>query len=94
MSSRVWVAALKLNGKDNRLTRQYFLALARTIAVSAVSAEGAETAIAELTARVAQRAKVISLPEISIEFEAARTIKDKVIGLVLERCKALAAEGN
>lgn len=91
MSSRVWVAALKLNGKDNRLTRQYFLALARTIAVSA---EGAETAIAELTARVAQRAKVISLPEISIEFEAARTIKDKVIGLVLERCKALAAEGN
>ena len=83
--------ALKLNGKDDRLTRQDFFALARTIAVSA---EGAETAIAELTARVAQRAKVISLPEISIEVEAARTIKDKVIGLVLERCKALAAEGN
>lgn len=83
--------ALKLNGKDDRLTRQDFFALARTIAVPA---EGAETAIAELTARVAQRAKVISLPEISIEVEAARTIKDKVIGLVLERCKALAAEGN
>jgi mono/diheme cytochrome c family protein len=43
--------ALKLNGKDDRLTRQDFLALARTIGVSAGDAE---TAIADLTARVAQ----------------------------------------
>ena len=44
--------ALKLNGKDDRLTRQGFLALARTIGVSAGDAE---TAIAGLTARVADR---------------------------------------
>lgn len=83
--------ALKLNGKDDRLTRQDFLALARTIGLSA---EGAETAIAELTARLAQRAQTIALPEIAIKVEAARTTKDKVMGLILERCMALKAEGN
>ena len=41
--------ALKLNGKDDRLTRQDFLALARTIGLAA---RDAETAIADLTARV------------------------------------------
>ena len=45
---------LKLNGKDDRLTRRDFLALARTIGVSAGDAE---TAIANLTARVADRAQ-------------------------------------
>jgi serine/threonine-protein kinase HipA len=83
--------ALKLNGKDDRLTRQDFLALARTIGLSA---EGAETAIAELTARLAQRAQTIALPEIAIKVEAARTTKDKVMGLILERCMALTAEDN
>jgi serine/threonine-protein kinase HipA len=83
--------ALKLNGKDDRLTRQDFLALARTIGLPA---EGAEAAIAELTGRVPERAQTIQLPEIAIEAEAARATKEKVMGLVLERCRALAAEGN
>lgn len=83
--------ALKLNGKDARLTRQDFLALARTIGLSA---EGAETAIGELTARLAQGAQTIALPEIAIEVEAARTTKDKAMGSILERCRALAAEGD
>jgi serine/threonine-protein kinase HipA len=83
--------ALTLSGKDDRLTRQDFLALARTIGVSAGDAE---TAIADLTARVADRAKELQLPAFAAETEAANTAQDKVIALVGERCMALAAEGN
>jgi len=83
--------ALKLNGKDDRLTRQDFLALARTIGVSAGNAE---TAIADLTARVAERAQRLQLPAFAADAEAAKTAQDKVIGLVGERCTALAAEGG
>jgi serine/threonine-protein kinase HipA len=83
--------ALRLNGKDDRLTRQDFLALARTIGVSAADAE---TAIAGLTARVADRAKELQLPAFAAETEAANTAQDKVIALVGERCMALGAEGN
>jgi serine/threonine-protein kinase HipA len=83
--------ALTLSGKDDRLTRQDFLALARTIGVSA---DDAETAIAGLTARVADRAKELQLPAFAAETEAANTAQDKVIALVGERCMALGAEGN
>jgi serine/threonine-protein kinase HipA len=83
--------ALKLNGKDDRLTRQDFLALARTIGVSAGDAE---TAIADLTARVADRAQELQLPAFAAETGAAKTAQDKVVGLVGERCTALAAEGD
>lgn len=83
--------ALKLNGKDDRLTRQDFLALARTIGVSVGDAE---TAIADLIARVADRAQGLQLPAFAAEAEAAKTAQDKVIALVRERCAALAAEGD
>ncbi len=83
--------ALKLNGKDDRLTPQDFLALARTIGVSAGDAE---TAIADLTARVADRAQGLQLPAFAAEAEAAKTAQEKVIALVGERCKALAVEGD
>jgi len=83
--------ALKLNGKDDRLTRQDFLALARTIGLSAVDAE---TVIADLTARVADRAKGLQLPTFAAETEAAKTALDKVIALVSERAKALAPDGG
>jgi serine/threonine-protein kinase HipA len=83
--------ALKLNGKDDRLTCQDFLALARTIGVSVGDAE---TAIADLTARVADRAQGLQLPAFADETEAARTVLDKVIALVSERSKALAAKGG
>jgi serine/threonine-protein kinase HipA len=56
-SSRVWGApmALKLNGKDDRLTRQDFLALARTIG-------NADTAMNELAERLSERVKTMRLP--------------------------------
>lgn len=83
--------ALKLNGKDDGLTRQNFLALARTIGVP----EGdAETAIADLTGRVAERAQGLQLPAFAVNAEAARTAQDKVITLVGERCTTLAADGG
>jgi serine/threonine-protein kinase HipA len=83
--------ALKVNGKDDRLTRQDFLALARTIGVSAVDAE---TAIADLTARVADRAKELRLPTFAAETEAAKTALAKMIALVSDRAKALASDGG
>jgi serine/threonine-protein kinase HipA len=78
--------ALKLNGKDDRLTRQDFLALARTIGLTAGDAEGA---IVDLTGRVADRAKTLSLPAFALESEAARTTQNKVIAIIVERCIAL-----
>ena len=83
--------ALKLNGNYDRLTRQDFLALARTIGVSAGDAE---TAIADLTARVADLAQGLQLPAFAAEAEAAKTARDKVTALVQERCTALAVEGD
>ena len=52
--------ALKLNGKDDRLNAQDFLALARTIGLTA---GGAEAAIADLAARLADAAPNLALPE-------------------------------
>lgn len=83
--------ALKLNGKDDRLKRQDFLALARTIGVSVGDAD---TAIADLTVRVAGRAQGLKLPAFAAGTEAAKTAHAKVIVLVKERCAALAAEGD
>ena len=81
--------ALKLNGKDDRLTRQDFLALARTIGVSAGDAE---TAISDLTARVANRAQGLQLPGFAAGTEAAQIAQDRIITLVGERCTTLAAQ--
>jgi serine/threonine-protein kinase HipA len=81
--------ALKLNGKDDRLTRQDFLVLARTIGVSAGDAE---TAISDLTARVANRAQGLQLPGFAAGTEAAQIAQDRIITLVGERCTTLAAQ--
>jgi serine/threonine-protein kinase HipA len=78
--------ALELNGKDDRLTRQDFVGLARTIGLTTGDAEGA---IVDLTGRVADRAKTLSLPAFALESEAARTTQDKVIAIIVERCVAL-----
>ena len=78
--------ALKLNGKDDRLRQQDFLALARTIGLTAAEAE---IALAELAARLSQRAATLDLPEFAGRSEAARAMRDKVIGIVAERSTAL-----
>ena len=78
--------ALKLNGKDDRLRRQDFLILARTIGLPGAKAE---TALADLTARLSRRAGTLHLPEFAQGWEAASTMQDRVIGIVAERSAAL-----
>lgn len=78
--------ALKLNGKDDRLTRQDFLILARTIGLTVGDAEAA---IGELTERLAERAKTLSLPAFAGQSEAANTAENKMIAVLVERCGAL-----
>jgi hypothetical protein len=57
-------------GKDDRLTRQDFLTLARIIGIAAGDAEAA---IVELAGRLAERAKTLQLPAFAAGFEAANT---------------------
>jgi serine/threonine-protein kinase HipA len=77
--------ALKLDGKDDRLNAQDFLALARTIGLTA---GGAEAAIADLAARLAERAVTLRLPDFAGQSEAAKAAQDKVIAIVRERSAA------
>lgn len=79
--------ALKLNGKDDRLTRQDFLALARTIDLSLTRAE---MAVAGVTSRVKEVAPTLALPGFAGNVEAARTAQQKVETIVLGRAKAFA----
>ncbi|OYZ91577.1 MAG: phosphatidylinositol kinase [Rhodospirillales bacterium 24-66-33] len=83
--------ALKLNGKDDRLTRQDFLTLARTIGLTVGDAEAA---IVEIAGRLAERAATLSLPAFAAEPEAARTMHDKVIALVGDRCAVFAGNAE
>lgn len=77
--------ALKLNGKDDGLNAQDFLALARTIGLTA---GGAEAAIADLATRLAERAVTLRLPDFAGQSEAAKAAQDKVIAIVRERSAA------
>ena len=78
--------ALKLNGKDDRLTRQDFLALARTIGLTVGDAEAA---IGELAGRLSQAAKTLRLPAFAGEPELARMVEEKVLTLAATRCAGL-----
>lgn len=78
--------ALKLNGKDDRLTRQDFLALARTIGLTVGDAE---TAMNEIADRLAKRVPTLRLPAFAGQSEAARGVQDKVIALIEARCAGL-----
>jgi serine/threonine-protein kinase HipA len=77
--------ALKLNGKDDRLTTQDFLALARTIGLTAADAHAA---IGQLAQRLAERAQTLRLPTFAGQSEAAMIAQDRVIALVVQRCGA------
>jgi serine/threonine-protein kinase HipA len=76
--------ALKLNGKDDRLTRQDFMTLARTIDLPVARAEAA---IAEVASRVHDAAPTLALPEFARGAEGARTA-DRVQAIALERARA------
>lgn len=78
--------ALKLNGKDDRLSRQDFLALARTIGLTVGDAQAA---IADLTVGLVGRATTLRLPAFASQLEAARTAHDRVLAIVGERTGAL-----
>ena len=78
--------ALKLNGKDDRLTRQDFLSLARTIGLTVDEAEAGLNALAT---RIPERAATLRLPAFAIEFDGAKTARDKVEAIVVARCAAL-----
>lgn len=82
--------ALKLNGKDDRLTRQDFLALARTIGLPVGEAEAALRSVAE---RLLDRTKTLDIPAFAAQSAAARTARDKVIAIVAERCAAIGVSG-
>ncbi|TPE58561.1 HipA domain-containing protein [Sandaracinobacter neustonicus] len=78
--------ALKLNGKDDRLTRGDFLAAARTIGL----AEGkADVAMTELVELVAAAAPALRLPAFAAELESVRTVRDKMTTLIADRCAGL-----
>ena len=79
--------ALKLNGKDDRLNAQDFLALARTIGLTAGDAGAA---ITELAARLAERALTLHLPDFAGHAEAARSAQGKLMAIVSERSAAIA----
>ena len=78
--------ALKLNGKDDRLTRQDFLALARTIGLTVGDAEAA---MGELAGSLSKHAKTLRLPAFAGASEAAESVRDRVIAITFERCAAL-----
>jgi serine/threonine-protein kinase HipA len=79
--------ALKLNGKDDRLSLQDFLALARTIGLPTGEAEAT---VAELASRLAARAASLRLPDFAGRSDSVRAAQDKVIAMVTERSAAFA----
>lgn len=81
--------ALKLNGRDDRLTRQDFLTLARTIGLAVGDAE---TAMGELATRLSERTKTLRLPAFAAVAEVAKATQARVIALVEERCAAFAGD--
>ncbi|MDT7951127.1 MAG: HipA domain-containing protein [Acetobacteraceae bacterium] len=81
--------ALKLNGKDDRLTRQDFLALARTIGLRV---DDAEAGLDALATRVTDRLLTLQLPAFAGEFDSAKTVRDKVQAIAAARCVSLSTK--
>jgi serine/threonine-protein kinase HipA len=79
--------ALKLNAKDDRLSRGDFLAAARTIGL----AEGkANAALTELVERVEAAAPNLRLPAFAGGMDGARAIRNQMVSIIADRCTALA----
>ena len=83
--------ALKLNGKDDRLTREDFLNLARTIGLTV---EDAEAGLDALTTQITERLVTLQLPAVAGEFDGASSVRDKVYAIAAARCAALGAKGQ
>lgn len=79
--------ALKLSGKDERLTPRDFLTLARTIELPIARAE--ET-MANIAAATRKAVDALSLPKIARDREGAKPAEERVKAMAAERCGALA----
>jgi serine/threonine-protein kinase HipA len=77
--------ALKLSGKDERLTPRDFLALARTIELPIAHAE---EAMASIRAALREAVDAIALPGMVLDREGGRTAIERVKGIVIERIGA------
>lgn len=80
--------ALKLNGKDDRLTRCDFIALARTMGLPQSQAEDA---IRALIGHLSSAVETVRLPYFA-ETDVAATTHSQILTLVSERCSALTEE--
>ncbi|GAC1340024.1 MAG: hypothetical protein NVSMB26_27970 [Beijerinckiaceae bacterium] len=76
--------ALKLNGKDHRLTRQDFLTLARTIDVPV---RRADEIVGEVAVAVREATPTVTPPPFARRTEAARMAEDRLKAIVLERAE-------
>jgi serine/threonine-protein kinase HipA len=79
--------ALKLNGKDDRLTKADFLAVARTIGVAGGRAE---TILTEISDRLAVGTAEVRLPDMADHSRISEGARDGVFAIVIERATALA----
>ncbi|MER9576213.1 HipA domain-containing protein [Mesorhizobium sp. M0189] len=77
--------ALKLNGKDDRLTRQDFLTLARTIELPVTRAE---EAIGSIAAALREAARMLALPSFAERADPAQTAAERVKAIVRDRAEA------
>ncbi len=76
--------ALKLNGKDDRL--RDFLSMARTIGIPD---DEAKAVLGDLAARLSQCVTEPKLPAFAHKSEAAKTVRDQVPRIVVERSASL-----
>ena len=83
--------ALKLNGKDDRLTRQDFMTLARTIDLRAGDAE---LGLAEVAARVGAAAPDLILPSFARRAMAATDALGQIKEIVAARARAFMGMGR
>ncbi len=78
--------ALKLNGKDDRLTKLDFLALARTIGLAGGCAEAILT---DTATRLAAGAATLKLPDIVAHSQISETARVGVVAIVIKRSAGL-----
>ena len=79
--------ALKLNGKDDRLTTNDFLALAKTMGLTRAAAV---RALHELSERLEQRVRTLQVPRrVGPEDAGRKAVLEALSTIVLSRCAAL-----
>lgn len=77
--------ALKVNGKDERLKKQDFLAMARTIGLAT---SVAEASMDSLVKKLTERVMTLRLPAFAREQPAIKAMEAQVMRIVEERCAA------